>query len=158
MQQPLLIGWKERIDFPEWGIHQLSVKIDTGAHSSALGVLHYELKEVPGQGLLAQIHMPLSRKSPNRVTVFQAAVLRHVVVRSSIGVRETRPLIEATVQLGPLLKRIRLTLTNRSTMRFPMLLGRTALTGDFVVDVSRKYLLQEPESGMNCSIRRAEPR
>jgi hypothetical protein len=56
--------------------------------------------------------------------------------------REQRPVIEATLRLGPVSKRVRLTVTNRSNMRFPMILGRTALAGDFVVDVSGKYLLR----------------
>jgi hypothetical protein len=46
------------------------------------------------------------------------------------------------VQLGPVLKRIRLTVTSRAGLRYRMILGRQALAGNFVVDVSRKYLLR----------------
>ena len=53
---------------------------------------------------------------------------------------ERRPVVEAMVRLGPVEKRIRLTVTRRSTMRFRMLLGREALRGQFVVDVRRKYV------------------
>ena len=53
-----------------------------------------------------------------------------------------RPLIETALRLGPVCKRVLLTVTNRAGMRFPMILGRKALEGDFVVDVSQKYLLR----------------
>ena len=65
-----------------------------------------------------------------------------VMVRNTSGQTEQRPLIETTIRLGPVCKRIHLTVTDRSRMIFPVILGRTALTGDFVVDVSRHYLLR----------------
>jgi len=69
------------------------------------------------------------------------------VVSNSGGGRERRPLLEALVRLGPVETRIRLTVTNRSHMRFRMLLGRRALAGTFVVDVSRKYVLGAGRKG-----------
>ena len=138
---PLVIGWKEYVAFPEWGIRSVKVKIDTGARTSALDVVRYELREGDAQELVAQLHLALDPKNPQRLTVVQAPVLRMVVVSKSSVIREQRPLIEATIRLGPVTKRVRLTITNRSGMRFRMILGRKALEGDFVVDVSQKYLL-----------------
>ncbi len=140
--QPLVIGWKEYVEFPEWGIRSVKVKIDTGARTSALDVVSYELREDEGQGLVAELRLALDHKHPQRLTVVQAPVLRMVVVSNSSAMREQRPLIEAPVRLGPVLKRVSLTITNRSGMRFRMILGRKALEGDFVVDVSKKYLLR----------------
>ncbi|HEX5271250.1 MAG TPA: RimK/LysX family protein, partial [Gemmataceae bacterium] len=57
------------------------------------------------------------------------------------GQEESRPLIEAEVALGPVRKRVLLTVTRRAGMRFRVILGRRTLAGDFVVDVSKKYLL-----------------
>jgi hypothetical protein len=74
--------------------------------------------------------------------VIEAPVLRMVVVRNSGGMQEQRPLIEADVALGPVRKRVQLTVTNRAGMRFRVILGRRALAGDFVVDVSKKYQLR----------------
>ncbi len=53
---------------------------------------------------------------------------------------EQRPLIETDIVLGPVRKRIRLTVTSRAGMLFRVILGRQALAGDFLVDVSKKYL------------------
>ncbi|HEY2902201.1 MAG TPA: RimK/LysX family protein [Polyangia bacterium] len=54
---------------------------------------------------------------------------------------ERRPVIETALQLGPLKKRIAVTLTNRGEMLFPMLIGRTALGPGITVDPSRRYLV-----------------
>jgi hypothetical protein len=139
---PLLIGWKEYVELPDWGIRRLKVKIDTGARTSVLDVAGYDLEEVPGQGLVARLQLRLSRKHPERLTVVQAPVLRMIEVRNSGGVAEQRPLVETRVRLGPVSKPVRVTITNRAGMLFRMLLGRKALAGDFLVDVSKKYLIR----------------
>jgi hypothetical protein len=138
----VLVGWKELVDFPDWGIRRVRVKIDTGARTSALDVLSYELRPGEGQSLVAELRLALDRKKPKRVLVIQAPVLRMVMVSNSSGLRERRPLIETTLHLGKVRKRVELTITDRSGMRFPVILGRKALAGDFLVDVSRKYLLR----------------
>jgi hypothetical protein len=138
---PRTIGWKEYVDFPDWGIRRVKVKIDTGARTSALDVLSYELRPTDS-GLVADLRLVLSRKHPERVSIVSVPVLKTVLVANSMCIREQRPLIEAVIRLGPITKRVRLTLTNRCGMRFRMILGRKALEGDFVVDVSRKYLLR----------------
>jgi hypothetical protein len=140
-ETPLLIGWKEYVSFPEWGNRRVKAKIDTGARTSALDVVSYDLRDVPGQGLVAELRLALHRKRRDGLVIVQAPVLRMIAVRNSNGVREQRPLIEASIRLGPVSKRIRLTVTNRSGMRFRMIVGRKALEGSFVVDVGRKYVL-----------------
>jgi hypothetical protein len=123
-------------------VRRIKVKIDTGARTSALDVDGYDLVEVASQGLVARLHLALDRRHPQRFREVEAPVLRMVRVSNSGGVREWRPLIETEVRLGPLTKRIPLTITNRASMLFRMILGRQALAGDFVVDVSKKYLLR----------------
>jgi hypothetical protein len=140
---PLLIGWKEWAALPEWGLRRIKVKIDTGARTSALDVSAYELMEVPDVGLVARLHLNLSRKRPGREKVVHTPVLGMVSVRNTSGASERRPLIETRVRLGPMEKRIRLTLANRAGMIHRMILGREALAGEFLVDVSRKYLLKD---------------
>ena len=66
-----------------------------------------------------------------------------------VGVRpferdpEPSPLIETLVRLGPVVKRVRLTVANRAGMRFRVIVGRQALARDFVVDVGKTYLLRK---------------
>jgi len=143
-ETPLVIGWKERIDFPDWGLRRVKVKIDTGARTSALGVVYYELRDDPSDGRVADLILALDRKAPERQVRLHVRVMGTVVVRNSSGQSEWRPLVETLVRLGPISRPVRLTVTNRCQMRFPVILGRQALAGDFLVDVSRKYLLKKP--------------
>jgi len=145
--RPITIGWKERIDFPDWGLRRVKAKIDTGARTSALGAVYYELLDLPGQGRVADLVLALDRRAPERQVRCRVPVSGIVVVCNSAGQRETRPVVETRVRIGPLTKVVRLTITNRSAMRFPVILGRLALAGDCVVDVSRKYLLRKKRSG-----------
>jgi hypothetical protein len=138
----LWVGWKEYIDLPDWGIRRVKAKMDTGARTSALDVVSYELREVNREDLVAELKLALDRRHRERLTLIQVPVLRMIGVCNTGGIREQRPLIETTIQLGPLRKTVLMTVTNRAGMRFPMILGRTALAGDCVVDVSRKYLLR----------------
>jgi hypothetical protein len=134
-----LIGCREYLDFPEWRLRRIRAKVDTGACTSAIDVVSYELKQAAGGGLVAALHMALNRRH-DRWKLVETPVLRLVGVRSSSGVREERPVVEALVRIGPLSKRIQLTVTNRARMCYRMLLGREALAGSFLVDVSKKYL------------------
>jgi hypothetical protein len=136
------IGWKEYLEFIEWNLRRIRVKIDTGARTSALDVVRYELIETAGNGLMATLLLALDRKHPGRFTRIQTPVVRTVIVRNTCGTCEERPVVETAVRLGPVHKRIQLTITNRSSMRYRMILGREALAGDFLVDVSKKDLLK----------------
>jgi hypothetical protein len=140
-RRSVTIGWKEYVDFPSWSVRHVKVKIDTGARTSALGVLSYSLSD-SGMGLVAELRMALHRRHPEKVTIAHAPVLGMVSVRNTSGMCEERPLVQTEVKLGLLIKRIPLTVTSRAGMLFAVILGRNALVDDFVVDVSRKYLLK----------------
>lgn len=140
---PLTIGWKEYVDFPDWNLRHIKVKIDTGARTSALGVLDYELQQADNGSLLVHFRLAPYRKHPERITAVTVPVVKMVIVTTSSGIREERPVIEGEFRLGPITKRVLLTVSNRTHMLFPIILGRKALEGDFIVDVSKKYLLRK---------------
>jgi hypothetical protein len=132
------IGWKEWVDFPDWGVHRVRAKIDTGARTTAIDVTEFELRDSP-QGQIARFRLALRRK---RLGNWQEApVVRLTRVRNTGGIWQERPIVETTMRLGEVTRRIRLTLTDRSRMRCAVIIGRSALEGQFVVDVSRKYVL-----------------
>ena len=137
---PLIVGWKEYVALPDWGVRRIKAKIDTGARTSVLDVARCELQPVESGALIALLSLVVDMRHPERTVMVKVPVLRLVHVRNSGGVCEERPLIATTLQLGSVIKPILVTVTRRSSMRFRMLLGRKAIEGDFLVDVSRKYL------------------
>ncbi|HEX5716110.1 MAG TPA: RimK/LysX family protein [Thermoanaerobaculia bacterium] len=141
--EPQRIGWKEYLDLPEMGIFRLKAKIDTGARTSALHVDSLKVVETLPDGTeIAEVEIRIDRRHPERRVTARVPLLGRLRVKDSGGHPELRPCIETELVLGPVRKRIRLTLTNRSGMLFRMILARKALEGDFVVDTSRKYLLR----------------
>jgi predicted deacylase len=140
----LRVGWVEHVTLPDLAIARLKAKIDTGARTSALHVARMRTVDMAGgpqRRPILEITVPGGGrgKKPQRV---RAAVREYVVVRDTSGRMERRPVIETALQLGPIRRRISVTLTNRGDMLFPMLIGRTALGTGVVVDPVRRYLLK----------------
>ncbi|HET6284759.1 MAG TPA: RimK/LysX family protein [Polyangia bacterium] len=140
----LHVGWVENVALPNLGIMRLKAKIDTGARTSALHVARMKTVDTAGgpqRRPILEIVVPSGPRGSKSLKV-RAAVREYVVVRDTSGRMERRPVIETTLQLGRLKKRIAVTLTNRGDMLFPMLIGRTALGPGIIVDPSRRYLVQ----------------
>jgi predicted deacylase len=141
--EKLRAGWVEHVTLPDLAIPRLKAKLDTGARTSALHVARMRTVDTaggPARRPILEITVPGGGRGrkPHRV---RAAVRGYVVVRDTSGRMERRPVIETALGIGPVKKRIAVTLTNRGDMLFPMLIGRTALGSGFVVDPARRYLL-----------------
>jgi hypothetical protein len=136
----VVIGRKEYVDLPEWGLWGVRVKVDTGAYSSSLDVASFELVG-EGAEVRARVWLALDRRNPGRLTVVEAPVRGLVRVRPTSGECQQRPLLETLMRLGPVTRPIRVTVSDRAGMRNRILLGRQALAGAFLVDVGRKYVL-----------------
>jgi hypothetical protein len=144
---PLVIGWKEYGDLPDLGIRRLKIKVDTGARTSTLHVRSCRVLETFPDGTeRVELTIDPWRRHPDRSVTAEARVLRRIRVTDSGGHQETRPVIETELILGPVRKRILVTLSDRSGMLFRMILGRKALEEDFQVDVSHKYMLRRRSS------------
>jgi hypothetical protein len=89
------------------------------------------------------------QKDRETAIICTAALLDQRMVADSGGHRENRYVIETEAVIGSFSKRIELTLTDRDTMLFRMLLGRTALRGDFLVDAARSYLAGKPDNPLS---------
>ena len=137
---PLIIGVTEYVDIPAWRILRLRAKIDTGARTSALHVEN--IRELAGGRVRFDVRLSRS-ESDRRVTV-EARIARRGQVRPSSGEPEERIFVAVKVRIGPVEREIELSLVDRGRMIFRMLIGRRALAHAFLVDPSRRYLLQQP--------------
>ncbi len=134
----VVIGWREWVSLPSLGIDLIKAKIDTGARTSALHAFDIEPFQENGIDKVAfKIH-PIQRN--NEVTVQCAANLVDLRnVSDSGGHRELRYVIETTLIMGGLSRLIHVTLTDRSSMNFRMLLGRKALQTYYIIDPARSF-------------------
>ncbi len=132
------MGWREWLALTELGIPAVKAKIDTGARSSTLHAFKLDTYRDRGVERVRFSFHPL-RKRDDVVLVCDTEVCDRRIVSDSGGHREQRVVIETPVRLGDHEWSIEITLTNRESMLFRMLLGRTALAGRFVVDCSQSY-------------------
>ncbi|MDX1382456.1 MAG: RimK/LysX family protein [Thermoanaerobaculia bacterium] len=135
-----VVGWREWVSLPDWGVARLRAKIDTGARTSAL---HVENLEVLPGGLVSFDVVLDRRESPGTVRVTAAERVRTSTVKPSSGVRQRRHVVETTLKLGAVEKTIEISLVDRGEMLCRMLVGRTALGGDFLVDPEHTYVVSK---------------
>lgn len=141
----IVIGWREWLSLPELGIDSIKAKIDTGARTSTLHA--FNLKPLQENGIY-RLQFKIHPIQQDEVTVLtcKANVHDERWITDSSGHRELRFVIKTPIILSDMTWPIEITLTNRDTMGFRMLLGRTAMSDRFVVNPSQSFLVS-PEKG-----------
>ncbi|XPV67550.1 MAG: ATP-dependent zinc protease [Halarcobacter sp.] len=138
MKNKKIVGRKEIISILDLNLIDLDAKIDTGADSNALHCDDIVINEDSVEfTLLDEIHPSYHGKR------MKLPIYKIKRVKSSNGQVQLRPSIKVTVDfMGKKYKSV-ISLTNRSDMKFPMLIGRKFLHDRFLVDVSKEYLTKE---------------
>ncbi len=133
------IGWREWVSLPELKINAIKAKVDTGARTSALHAFSLKpFKEGNQDKISFDIH-PVQNDTSEIVTCV-ADVIDLRWVSDSGGHREERYVIKTPIILGDHQWPIEITLTERDSMLFRMLLGRTALKRRFLINPSRSFI------------------
>ncbi len=140
-----MLGWREWVALPELKLANIKAKIDTGARSSALHAFAIEPYRKGGQRWVMFAIHPL-QKSSDMAIECHAEVKDRRIVTDSGGHKQRRYVIETQLILGQSVVRAEMTLTNRDTMRFRMLLGRTAMDARFIIDPGASYLQGQPDA------------
>lgn len=135
----LLLGWREWVALPELGLSLVKAKVDTGARTSTLHAFYVDGFH-RGRERYVRFGVHPLQKRTDVVIHGEALVIDQRRVTDSGGHREDRYIIRSRLMLAGQDWPIEMTLTNRESMLFRMLLGRTALAGRARVDPARSFL------------------
>lgn len=139
MSDKIVIGSEEWCSFPTLGIPAVKARVDSGAKTSSIHAFNLHKFTRDGERWISfEIH-PLqgSRKAVLRC---ESRIVDRRTVKSSSGSSETRYVIRSMLNFGGQSWPVELTLANRDTMGYRMLLGREAMNGRMLVDPSASFL------------------
>lgn len=143
MSEITVIGWREWVGLPQLHRFPLKAKIDTGAKTCALHTFYVEPFERDALPWLRfGVHPQLRRRDV--VMHCEAPLADRRQVMDSGGHRELRWVIVTELQLGAHRFAAEVTLTDRDTLQYRMLIGRNALRGLFAIDPQRSFALGKP--------------
>ncbi|NOX83937.1 MAG: ATP-dependent zinc protease [Alphaproteobacteria bacterium] len=143
-QSLVLIGWREWAALPDLGAARIGAKIDTGAKGSALHAT--KIKEFETGGVRhVEFWLQTLQGDEQREIFCHAPIAGKRLIKSSNGLEEERIVIETDLRLGEHRWKIDLTLANRETMEFALLIGRDALGGKFRIDPAASYQLERDQ-------------
>ncbi len=135
------IGRTDKVDLPELGLIEVQAKIDTGAYTSAIhcSKIHIDTNK-EGKELLVYTISGNRLGKGMRARKFKTDTFKLKKIRSSNGQVQQRYVIKTKLKLFNKVFNTEFSLSDRSHMKNPILLGRKLLNSRFVVDVAEEDL------------------
>ena len=128
-----VMGRHDRVDLPDLGLTNIHAKIDTGAYSCCLHCHHAEIVDGRLEFVLLDEEHP---EFTGMKFVFEKFEERDI--KNSFGEKERRFVIETSIKIFEEEFITTFSLSNRGSLKFPVLIGRKLLRRDFLIDVSKK--------------------
>ncbi|WP_102108393.1 RimK family alpha-L-glutamate ligase [Oceaniglobus roseus] len=139
---PFRLGWEEWCALPALGLPAIRAKVDTGARTSALHAFDIEPFGPAAKPKVRFAVHPIPGR--HDLTIACSALIHdRREVTSSNGETEFRYVIQSEIAMGGRSWPVELTLTDRGSMAYRMLLGRQGIAPDMVVAPSER--LCQPE-------------
>jgi ribosomal protein S6--L-glutamate ligase len=138
VQDQFVLGWEEWLALPELGLPAIKAKVDTGARTSALAACSIDEIGTAERPRVRFVVRPIPGRDDVEVACIADVVDRREVT-SSNGETERRFVIRTKVRMGSREWPIDVTLANRTSMSYRMLLGRQAVKDDMFVDPATSF-------------------
>lgn len=136
----IIIGSEEWCHLPQLGIPAVKVRVDSGARTSALHA--FNIKSFKRGGIpWVSFHVHPLQRSRAVSLHCEAPIVDRRMVKNTSGASEKRYVIRVPMRMGEHIWEIELTLTNRDSMGYRMLLGREAMANRILVDPSASMSL-----------------
>ncbi|TSJ41190.1 ATP-dependent zinc protease family protein [Fluviicola chungangensis] len=131
-----IIGRKDLVSFPEFELTNVPVKIDSGAYSSSMHCQSIEIIEFGDKEQLRVVFLDSGISGyTGKEVIFDE--FKTKIVKSSNGVAQERFFVKGTVRLFGETYETVFSLTERTGLRNPILLGRRLLNKRFLIDTSK---------------------
>ena len=133
--EKIVIGCEEWCQITQLGIPAVKVRVDSGARTSALHAFNIQAFK---RGAMPWVSFDVHPLQNNRVVSLrcEAPIADRRMIKNSSGASEKRYVIKVPIRMKDQIWDIELTLTNRDSMGYRMLLGREAMTTRVLVDPS----------------------
>ncbi len=133
MAKKTVIGRKDKVDFPDFGLFNVPAKVDTGAYTSSIHCSYAEVEVLNKKKVLTIILLdPKHSLYTGKKYVFTE--FKKKKIRVANGESEIRYIIKTHLQMFGKVYPTEVSLAKRREMKFPVLIGRKALAGKFIVD------------------------
>jgi hypothetical protein len=130
-QDKIIIENIEKVDFPDLGIKELEVKIDTGATTSSIHCTNINIDENGKKVSFTALDDSYDEYTGQTVTL---PLFSEIKVQSSNGDEESRPLVKMKVVIRGKEMESYFSLADRKELEFPVLIGKDVLAGKFLVN------------------------
>lgn len=138
----IIVGSEEWCSLPHLNIPTIKARVDSGAKTSALHAVNITPFKKEGE-LWVSFEVHPIQNDGKTVIYTESRVVDKRSVKSSSGASETRYIIKSRLSLAETTWDIEVSLTNRDSMGYRMLLGRQAMAGKMLVDPESSFLLGE---------------
>ena len=131
-----ILGRKDLVSFPGFELENVPVKIDSGAYSSSMHCQSIEVVEFGEKEQLRVVFLDSGISGyTGKEVVFDD--FKTKTVKSSNGIAQERFFVKGTVRLFGQTYETVFSLTERTGLRNPILLGRRLLNKRFLIDTSK---------------------
>lgn len=127
-----ILGRYDRVDLPELNLYSIHAKIDTGAYTCSL---HCHKAEVVNGNLEFILLDEEHPEFTGMKFVFKEFEIRNI--RNSFGEVEKRFVIITKIKIFNEDITAEFSLSNRGSLKFPILIGRKILRNRFLIDVKK---------------------
>jgi hypothetical protein len=135
MKKKIILGRREYVDLPEFGLYHFEAKLDTGAYTSAIHCSQIRIFTEDNIKKIA-FHIPPPNNQNISEREFISSDFEEKNIRNSFGQTEKRYVIRTRIKIGKRFIRASFSLADRTELRYPVLIGRKILRNKFLVDVA----------------------
>lgn len=132
---PVVAGWVETAFLGDPAL-KLKVKLDTGAKTSSIHAAQYRAYEKDG---IRRVSFVLTNNEGGELTI-DTPVVRTAFIRRAGVEKRDRPVIRLRLCIAGVTRETEFTMADRSELSYPVLVGRSFLAGNLLVDPARTFI------------------